>query len=150
MQKSVVGRPAKKFIFNLNDISETIKSVKNICHNKDTKELVIELCHEMQKEFIERMETGTQTIPYPDTINETQNERIMTDVECQTDSDADGILQMISELEDEDDIFHIFSNIFTNISYKSASLWTLMSHEEQCEFYGLLGQNLNAYLYSFK
>ena len=74
--------------------------VKNICHNKDTKELVIELCHEMQKEFIERMETGTQTIPYPDTIS-TQNERIMTDVECQTDSDADGILQMISELEDD-------------------------------------------------
>ena len=69
MQKSLVGRPAKKFIFNLNDISETIENVKNICHNKDTKELVIELCHEMQKQFIERMETATQTIPYPETIS---------------------------------------------------------------------------------
>ena len=155
----MAGRPTRRFTFNLNDLSETIDNVRNICENDNTKMLVIDLCNMMQNEFIEKKSVETQSDnDQQDSFTQTlRNET--KDFECQASPNSDtitnspnsdNILDMISKL-DPDDWEYIVQNTFVNIEYKAANLWNMLEQmeiDDQIQFYSLLGHSLNNYLYN--
>ena len=124
MESKRKGRPVSKIELNLNQISESVRKVLEACENETAREKVLILCRKIISQLVRTSPNITQT-----------NEVKYVDRGSQTSfvNDADSILIDIAEADlPQEELDHLFSNIFENLENKVLSLLVqirLLEHE---------------------
>ena len=99
------GASKSKILLDLGNLEETEREVLCLCRNTNTRSKVLQFVSDMRESLIDKANIETQTDIDVDSSTEEKG--------VQTENDLiQDILEQFSKLEKEEDIIHVFQNLF--------------------------------------
>ena len=113
-------KPQTKFKFDLENLEDTERDLRNLCQDDGTKDIVLELVCQMRKEISDSHTQETQT------LYDVKDEETQTDI-----SPLETVLSILPTIS-YDDLLYLFHNLFHNMedTDKVVQLFSLFSNLE--------------------
>ena len=110
------AKPQTKFKFDLENLEDTERDLRNLCQDDGTKDIVFELLCQMWKEISDSHTQETQT------LYDVKDEETQTDI-----SPLETVLSILPTIS-YDDLLYLFHNLFHNMEdtdkvFQLFSLW---------------------------